>query len=256
MRGPVVGGAEQDVAGEVPQRARDVVEAADDLEVFVPGREPARDAALPSVDQGEREGPRRRRGPRHRQQGPPGETDGEGGAVRHDGDRHQDGGRRAGSQMRVPRRQQRGPVDVERVARPLDVTADQDGGGHEQDGGPGRVQVPARDAGRGGACGRGRGPQRCADHTGTLGRTAGPGRETGHDVRVSSWVKNPFAGWSRPTFGSCETTHAMHAMYGIQAMYAIRGSPRPPASGAAPCAAPGSPRCWVWSCSSASPCCS
>lgn len=38
VRGPVVGGAEQDVAGEVPQGVRDVVKAVDDLEVLVPGR--------------------------------------------------------------------------------------------------------------------------------------------------------------------------------------------------------------------------
>lgn len=156
--------------GEVPKGGRDVVEAVDDLEVFVAGGETARDATLPAVDQGKGGDPGCRRRPGRHEQGPPGQSGDEDGAVHDTGCRHDQSRRSAGTDVWVPSGKHRWPLDEQSVAGVLDVPSDQDGRRNEESGGQGCVQIAEEGAG----------------HLRTLGRAARKIRPSGPHVSVSA----------------------------------------------------------------------
>lgn len=147
MGRPVVGGVQQDVPREVPQRRADVVEPVDDPQILVRRGEASGDAPLPAVDEREREGPRRRRGPHGGQQPPPPKP------VRHPGpvrdDQYGDGDRRRGPRAHVgiPMGVQGCPVDVQVAVVVLDVPAHERGRRDQGGGGCGGEQVTARPGG-------------------------------------------------------------------------------------------------------------
>lgn len=198
--------------GEVPQGCGNVVEAVDgvdDLEVLVLGRQAPGDAALPSVDQGERERPCHGGAPGSAQQRAPGQPGGEERPVHDHGEGHHDRGGGTGADVRLPMAVQRRPADMK-----VPVTVFQDCADHSR----------RRDEQR---CGKSRGQvaEKIAVHTGTLGRGQPDETPVILDVSISSWVAGPVRGRSRPTDETCATID----------------SPPPPVSGAALCAAPGSP---------------
>lgn len=127
--------------GEVAQGGGDVVEAVDDREVFVRGRQPTGDAALPAVDQGQGERPGHGGAPDGEKQRPPGQSGGETGTVGDDGDRDGECRRGAGADVRFPLGEDGWPGDEERMVTVLDGGADQDGHQDEQGGGEGRGQI-------------------------------------------------------------------------------------------------------------------
>lgn len=244
MGRPVGGRVQQDVPREVPQRRADVVEPVDDPQILVRRGEAPGDAPLPAVDEREREGPRRRRGPHGGQQQPPPQ------AGRHHGpvgdDQYGDGDRRRGARAHVgiPMGVHGRPVDVQGAVVVLDVSAHERGRRDQGGGGSGGEQVTACPGG--GRCGAGASGGASSFTSGTLGarsaETVAPGGASpnrqiflGRSAGCAQYGRNRSAG---------PAAHSLKEPHG-------RPLPHSPRSVAQPCAAPASPRFSASSCSSA-----